>query len=212
MSTLTVRQQKPADKTWFNESGTSVPYEYTRPYERVNERSLGSIAKEAITLNEKLTVFKTKAFDEAKKMYANFIAANDGKAPGKGKGGITLFNFDRSIKVEVSINEQIVFDDGFIQLAKAELDDLLTEGLQGAAVFIKPIVMKAFETPRGKLDTKRVLELKRHAADVNHPVYDKAMKFIDQAIRRPGSREYLTVWCKDDKGEYINIQLNFSAI
>lgn len=212
MNALTLKQQKPSDKTWYNESGTPVPYEYVPPFERTNERSLSALAKEAIAINAKLSQYKERAFAEAKKLYADFVAKNEGKAPGKGKGGITLFNFDRSIKLELSVNEQIVFDDSFIQLAKAELDALLEEGLQGAAKFVKPIVMKAFETSRGKLDTKRVLELKRHTEAVNHPQYTKAMSFIDKAIRRPGSREYLRVYVKDETGKYVDVQLNFSAL
>lgn len=209
---LTVKQQKPADKTWYNESGTSVPFEYVRPYERLNERLLASLAKEALGINKKLAEFKDRAFAEAKKMYDAFIEANDGKAPGKGKGGITLTNFDNTLKVEVQVQEQIQFDENFIGLAKDKLDELLQDGLNGASEFIKPLVMDAFKTSGGKLDTKRVLALRRYADRITDPRYAKAMSFIDQAIRKPESKQYMRVWVKDDKGEFVDVQLNFSAI
>lgn len=212
MNTLTFKQQKPADKVWTDEAGNTVPYDRTRKFERMNERALAAIAKQAMSLNKQLSEFKEQAFEQAREMYAAFIADNGGKVPGKGKGNMTFYNFDRSIKAEVNVNEQITFDENFITLAKAKLDELLSDGLDGAKDFVKPLVMDAFSTSRGSLDTKRVLSLKRYADRVKDPRYSEAMALIDKAIRKPNSREYFRVWIRDEKGQYQDIQLNFASI
>lgn len=212
MNKLQINQQKPANGSWTDEAGSEIPYNRVKPSERLNERKLASIARKAIDLNERLTAFKDDVFAEVDEMFRVFIGENGGKLPGKGKGGITLFNFDRSIKAELKVSEAIKFDDNFITLAKEKLDDLLKDGLSGAAEFVKPLVMDAFKTSGGNLDTKRVLGLRRYADRVSDPRYAEAMTFIDKAIRKPESKEYFRVWVKNNKGEYVDIQLNFSAI
>lgn len=209
---LKINQQKSADKIWQDEAGVSIPYDRVKPSERLNERKLATIARQAIALNERLRTFKEDVFAEAAEMYAAFIAENGGKAPGKGKGGITLYNFDRTIKAEVAVSEQIQFDENFINLAKDKLDDLLKEGLTGAAEFVKPLVMDAFKTSGGRLDTKRVLGLRRYADRITDVRYSEAMQLIDKAIRKPDSKEYFRVWVKDGSGEYKDVKLNFSSI
>lgn len=212
MNQLTIKQQKSADGSWIDEAANAIPYDRVKKSERLNEKLLAGLAKRAIALNADLKGFKSLLIQKVDEMYDAFVAENGGKAPGKGKGGITLWNFDRTIKVELKINEQIEFDENFITLAKDKLDELLKDGLEGAADFVKPLVMDAFKTSGGRLDTKRVLGLRRYADRVTDSRYAEAMGLIDKAIRKPKSKEYMQVWVKDEKGEYQDVQLNFSAI
>lgn len=212
MNELSINQQKSSAEKWQDETGTGIPYNRVKKYERLNERRLASIARQAISLNARLREFKEAVFKEASEMYEAFIADNGGKAPGKGKGGITLYNFDRSIKAEVSVSEQIQFDENFIELAKSKLDELLNDGLESAKDFVKPLVMDAFSTTGGKLDTKRVLGLRRYADRIEDSRYKEAMAYIDKAIRKPESKEYFRVWVKGPQNEYVDVQLNFSSI
>jgi hypothetical protein len=212
MIDVRINQQKPADKIWADESGQHIPFDRIKQNERLNERQIAGLAKAALKLHKSLSAFKEEAFEIAQKLYDAFVESNGGKAPGKGKGNITLYNFDRSLKVEVSVHEQIVFDEGFIQLAKTKIDEILEDGLSGAKDFVKPLVMDAFSRSGGQLDTKRVLALRKYEDRIRDPRYAEAMKHINNAIRRPSSRQYFRVWAKDAKGDYKDIQLNFSSI
>jgi hypothetical protein len=207
---MKINKQTPKDTLWVDEAGTQIPYNRTTKYERTAETSVYKLATDAIKLNEALTEYKNKLRKEAERLYALFTEENG--QLGKGKGGATFYNFDRSIKVEVSVNDQITFDENTIALAKEKLDELLNDGLQGAKDFVKPMVMEAFQTTAGKLDTKRVLGLKRHAARVKDDRYDEAMALIDKSVRRPSTKEYFRVWVRDENGEYQNVQLNFASI
>jgi hypothetical protein len=89
MINLTVTQQKSVDQFWNDEAGNTVPYSRVKHSERLNERKLATIARQAIALNDRLKAFKDDVFTEAREMYTAFITENGGKAPGKGKGGIT---------------------------------------------------------------------------------------------------------------------------
>ena len=212
MKSLTINQQKSANEKWQDEAGDLIPYNRVRPYERLAERKLATMARKALGINESLTAFKKEVQETAEELYEAFLLGNNGKAPGKGKGGITLFNFDRSIKVEVTAHDKIEFDPNLIGLAKAELDELLKDGLGGAKEWIEPLVMSAFETSNGRMDHKKILSLKKHSDRITDERFHKAMAFIDKAIRRPSSKEYFRVWIRKNNGEYQDIQLNFSAI
>lgn len=214
MNTLQVTQQKPADKLWIDEQGQEIPYARTTNYERKAEVGIGKLAKEAIALNGKLAAFKAMVMETVENLHREFLSTNSAPKT-KGKGNITLYNFDRSIKVEVNVNEPIRFDEEYIKLAKAELFGILDDELEGASSWIKGLITDAFEKSRGELDTDKVLSLKKHASRVPANIkdrYDRAMNFIDKAINRPTSKTYHRVWVRSSTGKYENIQLNFSAI
>lgn len=213
MTELKVTQQKSSDKQWRDESGNFIPYDRTKGSERANERKLPSLAKERISLRKSLEAHKRKCFEVGRELYQIFIDENGGKAPkSKGKGNVTRYNFDRSIKIEINVNEAIQFDESLLQLAKDKLDELLNDGLQSAKDFIKPLVMDAFNNSGGNLDTKRVLGLRRYADRIPDVRYKEAMNLIDQAIRKPESKEYFSLYVRDDEGKYVDVHLNFSNI
>lgn len=209
---IQINQQKSSEQLWQDEAGNRIPFKRVSAYERKAESRVAQMARAAASINDKLVAFKNDVQSAAAELYEAFIAENGGKAPGQGKGGATFYNFDRSIKVEVSVSNAITFDDNLIQLAQDKLNELLTDGLQEAKDFVKPLVMDAFQTSRGRLDTKRVLGLRRYADKITDPRYAEAMAFIDKAIRKPSSKEYFRVWVRNAQGEYQDIQLNFSAI
>ena len=208
---MNIKKQTPKDGTWYEESGTPVPYNRTTPYERKCEREVYNMAKDAASLNEKLADFKNKMQEITTALYEQFAEEN-GDTIGKGKGNATFYNFDRSIKVEVQVNELIRFDENTIELAKEKLMEFIGGSITAEDEFIKELVLSAFETSRGRLDTNKILGLKKHAARIKDERYHEAMKLIDKSISRPSSKEYMRVAVKDEAGKYQYIDLNFSSI
>ncbi len=206
-----IRKQIPKDKVWRDETGVEIPYNRTTPYERTAESTVHKLAVDAAAINRKLTEFKSLIREKAQELYDLFASENGGKI-GEGKGGCTFYNFDRTIKVERSVNDQITFDENTIELAQDKLNEVLTEGLNGAKDFVKPLVMDAFTKKNGQLDPKKVLGLRRWEDRVNHPKYSEAMRLIGKAIRRPTSKEYHRVWVKDERGEWKDVCLNFAYL
>lgn len=207
-----INQQKSSAVMWINEDKQEIPYNRTTKFERQSEIQTARIAKKALDINQSLEDFKTYIAKAAEDLYQLHLEENNGKAPGKGRGGITIFSFDRSLKIQLKVQDSISFDEMTLNLAKAKLDEVLEDGLQGAKDFVKPILMDAFETTNGNLDTKRVLGLRRYEAQVKDLRYAEAMLLISKAIRKPKSKDYYTVWVLNLKGEYEIVQLNFSNI
>ncbi|MBV7268401.1 DUF3164 family protein [Winogradskyella luteola] len=199
------------DKEWIDESGVSIPYNRTTKAERLHERSSARILKSAISLNKKLSEFKNlirKLSDEA---YKVFMKEKNSKT--KTKGNFTWYNFDRSIKIEVSISEPIRFDDLTIEAAKSKFDEFLDQNIESKNDFVKEMITDAFETQRsGKMDVKQVMNLSRYESKINDPLFSEAVALINQAVRKPKSKTYFRVWQKDEHGEYQNVDLNLSSI
>ncbi len=204
-------QQKVSQSHWIDESDERIPTNRVTKYERLAERTLASLGKEAIKINKALTTFKDKIATQAQKLYEAYMKEKDGKI-GKNKGSVTLFNFDRSLKVQVDVTERIVFDDLAIKNVQDKLMAFIDQAVSSEKEFIQSIVKSAFETSRGKLDVKKVLSLKKHAGRIKNKLYHEAMDELDAAIRRPKSKTYFRVWVRNAEGGYDDVQLNFSAI
>lgn len=212
MKTLTINQQKPADKIWKDEAGQQIPFNRINSHEKDLERSTAILAKQALVAQDVLMKLKKDIQETCIKLYVGFLNHHKVDKVGKGKGGMTFFNFDRSIKIELQSKEPLSFDDNTIELAKSKLEELLEDGLQSAKDFVKPLVMDAFNNSKGKLDPKQVLGLRRHKERIKDVRYSEAMDLIDLAIRKNATKQYYKVWIKDASGQYQDVQLNFASI
>ena len=203
---------KTKDQVWKDETGMTIPVNRVTKAERLTERRTAQILNKALDLNKRLKAFKRFIKDTAKEIYNAHLKQNGGKEKTDYKGNFTFYNFDRSVKVEVNVTEPIEFDDITIQMAQEKLQEFLQTHINADNEFIKQLVLDAFKTRRGKLDTKRVLNLTRYVDKVNDPLFTDAVKLINKAIRKKPSRMYFRVFVKDDNGKYQNIDLNLSSI
>ena len=207
---LLIEKQTSKQQFWTDEKGIKIPYNRTTPLERKMETKSYQLAKKAVELHNKLAAFKAEVAKICQEIYEQYMAEN--QVAKKTKGNFTWYNFDRSIKIEVSINERIEFDDLAIEAAKAKLEQFLDGNIEAKDQFIKQLVMDAFETSRGKLDVKKVMSLVRYKSKIKAPLFREAVELIEKGIRRPDSRMYFRIWQRDESGKYILIDLNFSSI
>src|ERR1044072_7533211 len=171
---MNIRMQKPADRLWVDEAGNKVPVTRLNEYEKVMEKNAFQIATRAKKLHEELKAFKTFFMSACDEAFNAFMIDNDGKKVTE-KGNFTWFNFDRSIRVEIDIQEAIRFDDLTITLAKSKLDEFIGCNVQSSEEFVKDLILSAFENSTGKLDVKKVLGLKRHKTRIKDQRYHDAM-------------------------------------
>lgn len=206
-------KQLSSSELWTDESGVQIPYNRTTKLERLKENKIYSLYQKSVKANEALTKLKEEIEIIVNDIVETARETNDVKL--NGKGNFTFYNFDRSLKVEVSVNELIRFDDLTLESAKEVLLGVVRENIQGDD-FILALVEDAFQTSRGRLDTRKILGLKKHTQRIKtkeiRKEWEKAMTLIDQSISRPGSKTYYRVWAMDEAGAYQNVELNFSAL
>lgn len=202
--------QVPKDKVWLDETGAPCQYSRTTAVERQKEKGSAKILKGALDINDRLTKFKRDVREICQNIHHDWMESKEVKT--SSKGNFTWYNFDRSIKIEVSINERIEFDDLGIQSAKLKFDEFFSENLVDEDSVIKSMVLDAFNTTGGRLDTKKVMTLVRYKDKVKSPLFKSAVDDVLEAIRRPDSKMYFRVWVKIENNEYESINLNFSSI
>lgn len=204
-------QQKTKDTVWVDESGMKIPVNRIKPIERLMERRSGEIYSKAVSINAQLVAFKELIRRACNEVYDRFME-DKGIDASKNKGYFTWYNFDHSIRVEVSIQDRIAFDDMTIKAAQETLNAFLTEVVDSKFDFVKDLVRDAFATSRGKLDAKKVLGLIKYRDRIDHPMFQSATSLIEKAIRRPDSKTYYRVFIKDEEGQYNAVELNFSNV
>lgn len=202
--------QKVKDGKWIDESGTDVPVEYITTGMRLRERNAAQLLRGAKEVSRKLDEFKKLMEKLCGDVYRK--AMEEYKAKPDGKGNFTWFNFDRSIKIEVSISERIDFDDLAIKASKEKLDAFLSENIDSKMEFVKDLVIDAFSTSRGKIDSKKVMQLMKYRTKISHPLFQEAINILTDGIRKPGSKTYFRIWERDESNTYNLIDLNFSSI
>ena len=206
-----VTTYKSKDKEWIDDAGTSIPYNRITKAERLMERSSARILKEALVINKRLTAFKLMIQELSQEAFDAFM--DERTSTKKHKGNFTWYNFDRSIKIEININQPIQFDELGIIAAKEKFEAFLDNNIESKKNFIKKMIKEAFETQRkGNMDVKRVLGLTRYVKEANDPQFTEAVNLINAAIRRPKSKKYFRVWHLDQNNEYQTVELNFSNI
>ena len=202
--------QKVKDGAWKDESGADVPVEYISPGMRLKERSAAQLLMEAKRISKRLDEFKQLMDKICNDVYRK--AMEEYKAKPDGKGNFTWFNFDRSIKIEVSIFDRIDFDDLAIQASKEKLDAFLDENINSKIEFVKNLVTDAFSTSRGKIDSKKIMQLMKYRTKISHPLFQEAINILTDGIRKPGSKTYFRIWERGADNSYQLIDLNFSSI
>lgn len=216
MTTPTTVTNQSKQDVWIDEKGTRVPVKYISKSDKLKEMNANKVLIKAMKLNEDLAQFKTeltvicsKVYDEAMKHLA--IDGKNGRVFNN-KGNFTWYNFDRSIKIEVSINERIDFDSIAINAAKEQLDAYIGEQLSDKQVFIRELVTDAFSTTRGKLDAKKVMSLLKYRSKIKAEKFQTALNLIEKSITRPSSKQYMRISFLQSNGEYSNVDLNFSSL
>ena len=201
--------QKTDQAEWVDETGQKVAIKYVNALYRVKERNAATLLIKAKKINEDLVAYKKMMKKLCDDIYQKAMA--ELKTPGM-KGNFTFFNFDRSIKIEVSISDRIDFDDLIIQACKSKLDEFLNNNLDSKQEFLKDLVMNAFSTTKGKLDAKKVLGIMKYRSKIKHHLFQEALNLLEESIRRPDSKTYFRIWERAEGGEYNLIDLNFSSI
>lgn len=199
-------------EAWIDESGLKVPYDRLTKFEISKEKAAAKVVREAKKINASLKAFKTFINDISLQVRIDFYKERQCEIKDSSKGNYTWFNFDRSIKVEVSIQDRIVFDDLTIKLAKEKLDQFLQENTNPKDEIVREIINDAFSTSRGNMDVKKVTNLLKYRTRVKNVVFQEALNLIQESIRKPSSRAYFRIFEKDESGAYKLIDLNLSSI
>jgi len=126
----------------------------------------------------------------------------------KWKGNARLFTLDEKLKVTVKIQPQVKFDKE-MALAKQKYDKWLQQ--QEASSQMRKLVDKTFSVNSdGNIPKSKLMTLRRF--DSEDQLKKEADAILDKAKRKEIRKPYISVYQKDDDGNWERIKLNFSEV
>lgn len=201
--------------TWVNAAGDAVPLKFVPKIDKEKEALAGKIHKTATAVEASLNALyelMDDAFTHIRAMIkAEYELKNKTKKK-EGKGSLTWYNFDRSIKVEADMNDIVKWDSALMTEALEHLNKYLSSGLTDTNLLIQGLVKSAFSNRSNMIDSGKVFQILKHQPDIKNATFQKACELMRNAQSIDKTRLYMRVWEKLTTGEYRNINLNFSSI
>ncbi|HWH86325.1 MAG TPA: DUF3164 family protein [Pseudomonas sp.] len=189
--------------------GRLVHKDMIKPIDAERDRLVCEIVERAVVLSESLTNFKASAFGDIDAFVDMSLEQYGAKVRGK-KGNLSLLSFDGRYKVQMAVQESIVFDER-LQAARALIDECVTDWTQGARPEAITLINDAFRADtQGEIRTARVLGLRR--LGIEDERWKRAMLAIGEACQVVGSKSYVRVYERvGDTDQYRLISLDLAS-
>lgn len=189
-------------------TGKLVPNHLVKPIDKERDDLVRAIVKGAQSLSRDLARFKEAWFEDIEAFMDLSVERYDVQLGGR-KGNVTLTSYDGKYRVLRAISELITFDEG-LQAAKALIDECIADWSGGADDKIKVLVNDAFQVNKGRIDTQRVLGLRK--LEIDDPKWKRAMEAISDAVTVHGTRSYIRIYERiGDSDKYRQISLDMAG-
>lgn len=212
---MSVKIHTSKNATWQNAAGDQVPYKFVPKIDREKEAVAGKIHKAALNVEATLNALyeqMDEAFQYVKSLIVSEYEIRNNKKKKEGKGSITWYNFDRSIKLEADMNDIVKWDNALMTEALEHLNKYLASGLTDANVLIQGLVKSAFSNRSNMIDTGKVFQILKYQSEIKNSSFQKACELMRNAQSIDKTKLYMRVWEKLETGKYRNINLNFSSL
>lgn len=202
--------QKPVPEGYMkNGVGNLVPIESIKEIDLLRDRFVREQVVKAEKVSALLGEFKQLLAGDIQ-AFLELSAEKYEADMGGARGNLSLTSFDGQFKVLRAVADRLEFDER-LQAAKSLIDDCLREWTRDSGSEIRALIDQAFQVDKkGKINTKRIISLRQ--LKIEHPIWLRAMEAIGDALTVTGSCTYYRVYERDDKGEYQQIQLDFSGV
>lgn len=186
--------------------GGLVPEEAIKPIDLLRDDLVTDIMGSVLQLRDSMKEVKADAMHRIEDFVA-LSAAKYGVKLGSSTGRITLRSFDGSMKVEIGISDTLDVTET-IHAAKQLIDEYLIDITKDSDADLKMLVSRAFRVKQGRMDVKRILELKTY--NIQDPRWVKAMEIISDSIKVVSTTKSMRLYrrIKDDKYQLITLDFN----
>lgn len=192
-----------------NAAGNLVPIENIREIDLTRDEFVLGVVKGAQKLNAMLAEFKGLLAGDIQ-AFLELSAEKYGADMGGAKGNLSLTSFDGKYKVMRCVADRLEFNEQ-LHAAKVLIDQCLREWTIGGDSRVRALIDQAFQVDKkGRINTKRILALRQ--LKIEDETWQKAMEAIGDAVTVTGSCTYYRVYERDERGEYQQIQLDFSGV
>ncbi len=189
--------------------GALVPLEAVKATDLLMDELVRKAIGAASSLSERISRFKTTAFNDVGEFQALLAQDYDAAIGGK-KGNITLTSYDGCRKVQVQVSDILEFGPE-LQAAKALIDECLSEWAAGSGAELRALVNRVFSVEKeGQINRAELFMLLR--VEILDERWQRAMLAIRESIRVIGSRSYVRFYHRDTPdGAWRSIPLDIAV-
>lgn len=186
-----------------------VPIEGIKPIDQLRDQVIEKIEDRLMDLKQKMENAKAEAMSDINE-FVNIAGEQYGVEIGGAKGNLSLTSFDGSTQIVLAMSDSLDFTEG-IHVAKQLIDEYLTDLTKDSASDLRVLVSKAFKVKQGKLDVKRILELRSY--NITDPRWKKAMDIISDSTKVVSSKQCFRLRKRQSAdSSYALVNLDFSTI
>lgn len=195
---------------WQDAEGRLIPDTMVKPIDKLRDQLVREMVTQAKDLSDLLKRFKSAAFADVAAFVETSAEQYEVKVGGN-KGNVTLTSFDGQFKVVRQYQEHLTFDEQ-LQAARQLINECIQGWSEGSKDELIVLVNDAFQVNKeGKINTGRVLGLRRHA--IKDPKWQRAMQAISDSVRSTGSKPYIRLYERvGDTDDYRAISLDLAAV
>jgi hypothetical protein len=215
MQKANVKTHTAKDAVWTNASGDQVPVKFLTHADKIKEAESARVRKAALSVEKSLAdlhAMMSKVNAAVTVAIREEYELKKGAKKKDGKGNMTWYNFDGSIKVEVNINDIVKWDDSLMNEAQKLFNEYINTALDDKVLLVKKLINDAFSNRKGSVDSRMAFQILKYEGQMKSLKYDKACELMRNAQRIDKTRLYMMVWEKMEDGSYRNINLNFSSL
>lgn len=190
--------------------GELIALSAVKPEHIEEDEMVRRLAAKAAAANAVLAGLREEIFAEAT-AYRELLAEKYGVKRRGTKGNMTFSTVDTAIRLTIAVGETMTFG-AELEVAKQLIDDCIRRWSEGSSNNIRALVDQAFQVDKkGKLNTDRILGLRRLQIEDETGDWEKAMNIIGDSLRVMASKEYARFYMVDnDTGNETPIRLDLA--
>lgn len=189
--------------------GNLVPLANIKEIDLLRDELVMEIADKAAKVQQQIAAFKTDAMADIAAFVQLSADRYDVSLGGK-KGNVTLHSFDGQYRVNLAMQDTLVFDEGLLA-AKALIDECINEWTEGSRTELKTLINAAFQVDKeGNISTARVLGLRR--LEIKDAKWQRAMEALGDSLQVQTSKQFVRVYRRDEAGDYQLLNLDVAKV
>lgn len=192
----------------INSTGSMVPIEAVKDIDKLRDGVVLTIAERIKALESYMKEVKAKCMSDIEE-FLKISAEQYGVKMGGTKGNVMLTSYDGSVQVILAQANNLVVNEG-VNMAKELIDDYLADITSDASPDVRTIVNLAFKVKQGRMDVKRLMELKQ--CNIQDERWLKAMEIISDSVTVASTTPCLRLRDRTAAGVYKTHMLEFSTI
>ncbi len=190
--------------------GEMIALSAIKPEHIEEDELVRRLSIKAAEVNKVLATLRAEVFDEVM-AYRELLAEKYNVKRRGTKGNITLSTVDTSLKLSIQVSDTLTFGPE-LEVAKEIIDGCIRRWSEGSNDNIRALIDQAFQVDKqGKLNTDRILGLKRLKITDDTGEWEKAMTVISDSVRVMASKEHARFYSVDkETGNAARIPLDLA--